>query len=452
MRKRSRRKAGLHAPSVSRAGSGQQPVAAPLPPAEPVPARSGRAFVGCAPGDVGGSDGHRRPGPVVRTGSGDRHRRARDPSRSGVKPGKVQTGRAGDGPARPARKAVRVRPTSRAVVALLVLAVAGCSGPTPGGPPGPSSPSSGASSSTAAAVPRALAGSRGWLAFQSGTGTDHVHLVHVDGSDDHIIGEGLPGEQRHPDFSRKDGRIAFDLLDATDDRDQLYVAGPDGQDPQHLVPCGGNCDSRWEPAWSPDGTRLVVSTAAGPVVDNLPRDFGLAVVDVATQAVTPVIEHPASVGQDHLARWSPDGTRLVFWRARTGADGVVHAAVFTVGVTGSGLRQLTPWSMDAGDPDWSPAGASIVFTTRPLVDFESGDSELWTVRPNGTGMVQLTRGGAVGRRHTQPRWTPDGEAVLYTRVAQDGTPRHTWLLTPADGTDVPVLTYGSIFTHPVLQR
>ena len=91
---------------------------------------------------------------------------------------------------------------SFAALLAVVLGLSACSSSTK--PPTTSPPRTPASlSATAVAgLPRALASAPGWLAFQSGSGTDHVHLVHVDGDGDHIIGESLPGEQRHPDFSR----------------------------------------------------------------------------------------------------------------------------------------------------------------------------------------------------------------------------------------------------------
>jgi Tol biopolymer transport system component len=157
-------------------------------------------------------------------------------------------------------------------------------------------------------------------------------------------------------------------------------------------------------------------------------------------------------GQDHFARRSPDARRLVFWRERTHADGSVGTAIFAVSSDGAGLKQLTPWSMLAGDPDWSPDGSLIVFGTGPLLDFDAGaESELYTMRPDGSEKHALTTYGTDGPRATQPRWTPDRTAVLYTRLGQTMLPRHIWLLSADGSADQPVLESKSIYTHPVLQ-
>ena len=99
----------------------------------------------------------------------------------------------------------------------------------------------------------------------------------------------------------------------------------------------------------------------------------------------------------------PDGSRLAFWRGRAAATGTTETAVFTVAADGTGLRQLTPWKLLAGDPDWSPDGSVIVFGTHPLLEFpDAGQSELYTIRPDGTGQRQLTSYGPTGPRATQP--------------------------------------------------
>jgi Tol biopolymer transport system component len=73
------------------------------------------------------------------------------------------------------------------------------------------------------------------------------------------------------------------------------------------------------------------------------------------------------------------------------------------------------------------------------------------MRSDGSDMHKLTDYGKDGSRATQPRWTPDGKAILYTRLPQTGSPRHIWVIDYTGHTDVPVLTKDYIYTHPVLQ-
>ncbi|HWC15344.1 MAG TPA: hypothetical protein VG929_12245 [Actinomycetota bacterium] len=300
-----------------------------------------------------------------------------------------------------------------------------------------------------------LSSEEGWLAYQTlgSQGFDRISLVRVDGTDDHSILDELDGNVRHPDFSRDGSRLAFDQLESDESADQVYVANADGTAAKPVARCDlARCLSYWEPAWSPDGTHLAISTAAGPLTDKGPSGFGIAIVDVDSGAVRQMLDHPSQVGQDHFPRWSPDGERLVFWRGRYAADGSPQTAIFLVNVDGSGLRQLTPWNMLAGDPDWAPDGSLIVFNTRPLLEFgEDGRSELYTMHPDGSQMLPLTSYGDDGARATQARWTPDGRAIIYTRVTQSGSPRHVWAISADGRIDVPILETDSIYTHPVLQ-
>jgi TolB protein len=332
----------------------------------------------------------------------------------------------------------------------------GCGG-SDSKPTGRTHAATGTSAATSTPGASSVASADGWLSYQSTTARgefeDGVFLVRGDGSQDHQIVADLPGRQAHPDFSRDGSRLAFDQLTSEDSAaSQVYVADTEGAHARRLDPCGvPKCAGHWEPAWSPDGKQLAVSTDvdAGPF--QPPARFGIAIIDLAKGTERSVLEHAGEAGQDHFARWSPNGRELVFWRGREGPGGV-QAAVFVVGADGTGLRRLTAWGRLAGDPDWSPDGRRIVFTTRPLVDFPgAGQSELYTIRPNGTGLRRLTSYGPNGPRATQPRWTPDGKAILYTRTNQNGFPRHISVIN-ADGTgDAPALTDKPIYTHPVLQ-
>jgi Tol biopolymer transport system component len=123
--------------------------------------------------------------------------------------------------------------------------------------------------------------------------------------------------------------------------------------------------------------------------------------------------------------WSPNGKQVAFARFTSGAlhDAhgypYIHTDVFVVNVNGSGLRRLTRTN-DAVEPVWSPDGSEIVFARDHLYVSSAKQTEgltgsMWTVRPNGTGLRQLTAAVA-GQDDVPGSFSPDGRLLAFTRV------------------------------------
>jgi TolB protein len=113
---------------------------------------------------------------------------------------------------------------------------------------------------------------------------------------------------------------------------------------------------------------------------------------------------------DFAPAWSPDGSRLAFVSDRDGDD-----EVFVMAADGSGVRQLTrnTTNRDGGPavdqaPRWSPDGRSIVFASNR----SGGETEIWSMRSNGTRQLRLTRTAPYVLDHT-PSWSPDGTRIAF---------------------------------------
>jgi TolB protein len=110
--------------------------------------------------------------------------------------------------------------------------------------------------------------------------------------------------------------------------------------------------------------------------------------------------------------FSPDGKRVVFEQHNLGrAKPKDGRALFAVNLDGSGRTRITPWSLSAGDPDWSRDGQWILFGSNEHLDKKS---QLYVIHPDGTGLKQLTH---LRQRNLGPRsaFSPDGKWIVFWR-------------------------------------
>jgi Tol biopolymer transport system component len=105
-------------------------------------------------------------------------------------------------------------------------------------------------------------------------------------------------------------------------------------------------------------------------------------------------------------RWSPDGGTIAF----DSQSGDGRFDVWTIGVDGSGLRQVTNHPADENIPAWSRDGRWIYFGSN-----RTGRYEVWRAAAAGGSEEQVTRAGGA-----MPAESADGRTLYYKRSLEDG--------------------------------
>jgi len=107
---------------------------------------------------------------------------------------------------------------------------------------------------------------------------------------------------------------------------------------------------------------------------------------------------------------SPDGTTLSFVDANGQNFG---QALFTAHIDGTGLRQLTPFTLDVGIKlSWAPDGSRITLT--PHANFDDHFSpNVATINPGGSALRYLTHYNAGGAAAFTGSYSPDGQWIVF---------------------------------------
>jgi Tol biopolymer transport system component len=263
-------------------------------------------------------------------------------------------------------------------------------------------------------------GKNGRIAFNGvvpGTCCSEIFTAKPNGSDIQKL-TSTPGQSDSelPDWSPDGQSIAFDSnrpdIDGRKQVFQVYSMNADGSGVTQLTRGPGQ---QANPGWSPNATRLAIRADWGKRALQgiwiIPSSDPDGVTRDEARRLTKI---PAGVDFDSEPQFSPDGTAVVFSRFKDFST----SAIFRIGIDGNGLKRLTPWRLNASDPDWSPNGNKITF--------DSGDSgqpgskgNIYVMRADGSGRRRLTdfppirEGGGIIEANN-PVWSPSGTRIMYT--------------------------------------
>jgi TolB protein len=199
------------------------------------------------------------------------------------------------------------------------------------------------------------------------------------------------------------GEIVF-VSDRSGDH-EIWVVDADGDNPRQLTQFP---PMNWDPAFSPDGRRIVFASTAGR------NDYAdLYLVNLDGSGLQQVTDTPSS--GERSPSFLPDGRTIVYTR---------NGALYSIKANGEDER---PLGAQASSVDVSPDGSTVAYALGP-----SGrhyEAPVVVLRPmEGGGSHPLTDEMAYT---TSPQWSPDGrriamECAREPLIAMLGAP------TPAD--------------------
>jgi Tol biopolymer transport system component len=141
----------------------------------------------------------------------------------------------------------------------------------------------------------------------------------------------------------------------------------------------------------------------GEGVNNPEGDFEIFTMNGDGSDLTQLTENAAL---DIDPEWSPDG-KIAFQ-----SDRDLFSDIFVMNADGSGQTNVTNNRAFDRSPTFTPDGDTIAFDSNLSagVDNPTGDTEIFSVDLDGSGLVQLTNNTA---RDLQPDYAPDGKKIAF---------------------------------------
>ncbi len=258
-----------------------------------------------------------------------------------------------------------------------------------------------------------------------------LHTINPDGTGGALVGNGSNG------YYSPDAQSIVYACDASGASD-LCIMNADGTGIQNFTQSPAPADADLEPSWSSTGR--IVWSRGGDLWSRLADGTG-----TETQLTSPATNDDDF---DSYPEWSADGTRIVFSSNRNGpGPSTGFYEIWVMNANGSGQTQLTtsPGAVrDNREPSWSPDGTRIAYY-RTSLEATSGDitSNVFVKNAADTGPgTNLTGNVSDNVLDFGPKWSPDGAKIVFTR-STNGGPGEVWIMN-TDGSGQQLLTAGVV--------
>jgi dipeptidyl aminopeptidase/acylaminoacyl peptidase len=242
------------------------------------------------------------------------------------------------------------------------------------------------------------------------------------------------GVNREPEWS-PDGRwLAF--ISSRDGAPQVYVISPAGGEARPVTSLGNGVSAF---RWAPDSARIAFSTPDSetqPLIDRREKysDFesvrhDYTMTHLWVGDINGGAPRRLTSGKQFTVgsfSWSPDGRRIAFdAQSRPGLTFDPSADIYVYDLTAGGVKRIVDLEGPDTDPEWSPDGKQIVFTTtmgRP--NWFYVDRNLATVPADGGTVTSLT--SDFDESASAVAWTQTG--IYFTAPKKSGV--HLFHLDP----------------------
>jgi Tol biopolymer transport system component len=253
-----------------------------------------------------------------------------------------------------------------------------------------------------------------FASYQPGTygrnGASDLFSVRPDGTGLTNLTATADRDEEQPAITRDGSRMVFRGVDLPFRVSgfELFTSDANGGNVTRIT---SNDWADESPTWTPDGKQVVFSsnrndTNHGCLVPPCRLDLYSVMADGSQ--LRQLTDIPGGVV--NFPSVSSDGRTILFTFLNDAGD----TALFTVRLDGTGLRQLTQFAQESFHAHWSPNGARIAFSDNGCIT--CAGSSIWTMRADGTDARRLTT-GKKGTNDYNAQWSPDGEWLTFTRQA-----------------------------------
>jgi TolB protein len=230
-------------------------------------------------------------------------------------------------------------------------------------------------------------------------------------------------------FAADDSQIAF--VGNQGGSWQLYTMNPDASAIVQITNLAATDWEAWLPDFSPDGMRLTF--CYGPSAETGPMEIYVINVDGSG-----LVQLTNDNLFDCAPRWSPDGSHILFFRAKPDGSG----GLSTMRADGSQVTDLTDSCFSPFGSTYTADGSQIIFDSS-----QAGYvSAIWIMNSNGTGQRRLT---TPPLRAGGPSHTSNGHVAFVNNNNNASVVPNSLFTMKVDGSGLFELTYPAGSTHDV---